>query len=116
MDRVPLIGFSGSPWTLLTYMVEGKGSKNFSIVKKLIYNYPLLAHEILNKLTEAVADYLSAQIEAGVDAVQIFDTWGGILSHNDFEEFSLYYVAKIISLLKEKMNRLLFFQRGFTII
>jgi uroporphyrinogen decarboxylase len=110
--RVPLIGFSGSPWTLLTYMVEGKGSKNFSIVKKLIYNYPSLAHEVLNKLTEAVADYLSAQIEAGVDAVQIFDTWGGILSPGDFEEFSLQYVTKIISLIRRKKEPVIFFAKG----
>jgi len=110
--RVPLIGFSGSPWTLLTYMIEGKGSKNFSIVKKLIYNYPSLAHEILNKLTEAVADCLSAQIEAGVDAVQIFDTWGGILSPGDFEEFSLQYITKIISLIIRKNEPVIFFAKG----
>ena len=110
--RVPLIGFSGSPWTLLTYMVEGKGSKNFTIVKKLIYNNPVLAHEILNKLTEAVSDYLSAQIEAGVNAVQIFDTWGGILSPRDFEEFSLQYIAKIISLIRRKNEPVIFFAKG----
>lgn len=110
--RVPLIGFSGSPWTLLTYMVEGKGSKNFSIVKKLIYNHPALAHEILNKLAEAVSVYLSAQIEAGVNAVQIFDTWGGILSPRDFEEFSLPYVAKIISLISRKNEPVIFFAKG----
>ena len=110
--RVPLLGFSGSPWTLLTYMVEGKGSKNFSIVKKLIYNNPSLAHEILNKLAEAVAAYLSAKIEAGVDAVQIFDTWGGILSPADFEEFSLQYVTKIISLIRRKKEPVIFFAKG----
>jgi uroporphyrinogen decarboxylase len=110
--RVPLIGFSGSPWTLLTYMVEGKGSKNFAIVKSLIYNYPSLAHEILNKLTEAVADYLAAKIEAGVDAVQIFDTWGGILSPADFEEFSLQYITKIISLIRRKKEPVIFFAKG----
>ena len=110
--RVPLIGFSGSPWTLLTYMVEGKGSKNFAIVKRLIYNNPSLAHEILNKLTEAVADYLSAKIEAGVNAVQIFDTWGGILSPSDFEEFSLQYVTKIISLLRREKEPVIFFAKG----
>ena len=99
-NRVPLIGFSGSPWTLLTYMVEGKGSKNFSEVKKLIYNNPELAHVVLDKLANTVADYLSAKIEAGCNAVQIFDTWGGILSQKDFEEFSLQYVEKIISKIK----------------
>ncbi|QQS36245.1 MAG: uroporphyrinogen decarboxylase [Ignavibacteriales bacterium] len=110
--RVPLIGFAGSPWTLLTYMVEGKGSKNFSEVKKLIYNDPELAHSILDKLAVAVAEYLSAKIEAGADAVQIFDTWGGILSPKDFEEFSLTYVEKIISLIKRKDEPVIFFAKG----
>jgi uroporphyrinogen decarboxylase len=110
--RVPLIGFSGSPWTLLTYMVEGKGSKNFSYIKSLIYNNPLLAHKVLNKLANAVADYLSAKIEAGVDAVQIFDTWGGILSQNDFEEFSLYYISKIISKIKRNNEPVIVFSKG----
>jgi uroporphyrinogen decarboxylase len=93
-------------------MVEGKGSKNFSIVKKLIYNNPSLAHSILNKLSEAVADYLSAKIEAGADAVQIFDTWGGILSQNDFEEFSLQYIELIISKIKKKTEPVIFFPKG----
>ncbi|RPI71759.1 MAG: uroporphyrinogen decarboxylase, partial [Ignavibacteriales bacterium] len=110
--RVPLIGFSGSPWTLLTYMVEGKGSKNFSNVKKMIYNNPSLAHSVLNKLAEAVAEYLSAKIEAGADAVQIFDTWGGILSQKDFEEFSLQYVKMIISNIKKKNEPVIFFPKG----
>jgi uroporphyrinogen decarboxylase len=111
-NRVPLIGFSGSPWTLLTYMVEGKGSKNFSEVKKLIYNNPDLAHAILDKLSNTIADYLSAKIEAGCNAVQIFDTWGGILSQNDFEEFSLRYVEKIISQIKRKDEPVIFFAKG----
>ncbi|MBK7631647.1 MAG: uroporphyrinogen decarboxylase [Ignavibacteriales bacterium] len=111
-NRVPLIGFSGSPWTLLTYMVEGKGSKNFSEVKKLIYNNPELAHSILDKLSKTIADYLSAKIEAGCNAVQIFDTWGGILSQKDFEEFSLRYVEKIISQIKRKDEPVIFFAKG----
>jgi uroporphyrinogen decarboxylase len=111
-NRVPLIGFSGSPWTLLTYMVEGKGSKNFSEVKKLIYNNPDLAHSVLDKLANTVADYLSAKIEAGCNAVQIFDTWGGILSQKDFEEFSLQYVEKIISQIKRKDEPVIFFAKG----
>ena len=110
--RVPLIGFSGSPWTLFTYMVEGKGSKNFSHVKKLIYNNPLLAHKVLDKLANTVADYLSAKIEAGADAVQIFDTWGGILSPKDFEEFSLNYISKIISQIKRKDQPVIVFSKG----
>ena len=111
-NRVPLIGFSGSPWTLLTYMVEGKGSKNFSEVKKLIYNNPVLAHTILDKLSNIIAEYLSAKIEAGCNAVQIFDTWGGILSQKDFEEFSLQYVEKIISQIKRKDEPVIFFAKG----
>jgi uroporphyrinogen decarboxylase len=111
-NRVPLIGFSGSPWTLLTYMVEGKGSKNFSEVKKLIYNNPDLAHAILDKLANTVTAYLSAKIEAGCNAVQIFDTWGGILSQKDFEEFSLRYVEKIISQIKRKDAPVIFFAKG----
>lgn len=111
-NRVPLIGFSGSPWTLLTYMVEGKGSKNFSEVKKLIYNNPELAHSILDKLSKTIAGYLSAKIDAGCNAVQIFDTWGGILSQNDFEEFSLQYVEKIISQIKRKDEPVIFFAKG----
>ena len=111
-NRVPLIGFSGSPWTLLTYMVEGKGSKNFAEVKKLIYNNPKLAHSILEKLSDTISNYLSAKIEAGCNAVQIFDTWGGILSQNDFEEFSLRYVEKIISQIKRKNEPVIFFAKG----
>lgn len=111
-NRVPLIGFSGSPWTLLTYMVEGKGSKNFSVVKKMLYNEPALAHLILNKLADAVIDYLNAKIEAGADAIQIFDTWGGILSPNTFDEFSLRYIEKIIDNLKRKEQPVIVFAKG----
>lgn len=111
-NRVPLIGFSGSPWTLLTYMVEGKGSKNYSEVKKLLYNDPELAHTILDKLSDTIANYLSAKIEAGCNAIQIFDTWGGILSQKDFEEFSLRYVEKIISKIKRKDEPVIFFAKG----
>lgn len=110
--RVPLIGFSGSPWTLLTYMIEGKGSRNFSNVKKLIYNNPRLAHKVLSKLADAVTLYLSAKIEAGADAVQIFDTWGGILSQHDFEEFSLRYVEMIISNIKRLNEPVIYFPKG----
>ncbi|MEJ5261118.1 MAG: uroporphyrinogen decarboxylase [Ignavibacterium sp.] len=110
--RVPLIGFSGSPWTLLTYMVEGRGSKNFSEVKKLIYNRPELAHSILDKLSDTISEYLSAKIESGCNAVQIFDTWGGILSQKDFLEFSLPYVQKIISQIKRNDEPIIFFAKG----
>jgi len=98
--RVPLIGFSGSPWTLASYMVEGHGSKNFRYIKEMIYNEPKLAHILLEKLAKAVVAYLSAQIEAGAQAVQIFDTWGGILSQDAFQEFSLRYIEQVISKIK----------------
>ncbi len=111
-QRVPLIGFSGSPWTLLSYMVEGQGSKNFSNVKNLIYSHPELAHNLLDKLARAVSRYLNAKIEAGVDAVQIFDTWGGILSQNDFEMFSLRYIEKIISEIRQNNIPVIVFAKG----
>lgn len=110
--RVPLIGFSGSPWTLLTYMVEGRGSKTFSQIKKLIYNNPKLAHSLLDKIASAVARYLTAKIEAGADAIQIFDTWGGILSPSDFSEFSLQYITKIISEVKRQDRPVIVFAKG----
>lgn len=110
--RVPLIGFTGSPWTLLSYMVEGMGSKNFSSVKRLIYQDPALAHRLLDKISDAVAVYLSAKIEAGVNAVQIFDTWGGILSQDDFQTFSLNYMKKIISQVKRKDEPVILFAKG----
>jgi uroporphyrinogen decarboxylase len=111
-NRVPLIGFSGSPWTLLTYMVEGGSSKNFANVKKMIFNNPKLAHNILDKLADAVSDYLSAKIEAGANAVQIFDTWAGILSQEDYQEFSLRYVEKIISNIKRTDEPVIYFPKG----
>ncbi|MGY6275987.1 uroporphyrinogen decarboxylase [Methylomonas sp. MgM2] len=97
--RVPLIGFSGSPWTLATYMVEGKSSKNFQKVKGMMFEQPLLMHRMLDTLAQSVAAYLNAQIAAGADAVMIFDTWGGMLSHDDYLEFSLRYAAQVRQLL-----------------
>jgi uroporphyrinogen decarboxylase len=94
--EVPLIGFSGSPWTLATYMVEGGSSKNFAKVKNLLYSDPKAAHRLLGKLADTVTDYLNAQIEAGAQAVQIFDTWGGALASEAFTEFSLDYLARIV--------------------
>lgn len=110
--RVPLIGFSGSPWTLMTYMVEGKGSKSFSQIKKFIYSNPALAHKLLDKIANAVSEYLNSKIEAGANAVQIFDTWGGILSPQDFNEFSLQYITKIISQLKKTDQPVIVFAKG----
>jgi len=97
--RLPLIGFSGSPWTLATYAVEGGGSKNFSVIKKMLFNNPKALHQLLDKLADSVAAYLNAQIESGVQAVQIFDTWGGVLTTRDYHEFSLNYMQKIIDQL-----------------
>lgn len=110
--RVPLIGFSGSPFTLLTYMVEGHGSKNFSQVKRLIYGNPELAHALLEKITDAVSDYLGAKIEAGADALQLFDTWGGMLTPQDFKDFSLRYIEKVISNIKRRDEPVIVFAKG----
>lgn len=100
--RVPLIGFSGSPWTLATYMVEGGGSKNFSKVKGLMFDDPESMHLLLEKLADSVAAYLNAQIANGVQAVQIFDTWGGILTTRDYREFSLAYMQRVIEQLQRE--------------
>ncbi len=104
--RVPLIGFSGSPWTLATYMIEGSGSKDFRRAKQFIYDHPEAGHLLLGKLAGAVADYLNAQIRAGAQAVQIFDTWGGILSTPAYLEFSLAYMRRIVAgLIREHEGR-----------
>lgn len=95
--RVPLIGFSGSPWTLATYMVEGGSSRDFPRVKTLAYDQPELLHRLLDVLADSVIAYLNAQITAGAQAVQIFDTWGGALSHSAFQQFSLAYMKKIVA-------------------
>ncbi len=100
--RVPLIGFSGSPWTLATYMVEGGSSKDFRKVKAMMYNQPEVMHQLLDKLAQSVTGYLNAQIDAGAQAVQIFDTWGGSLSDRCYREFSLKYMEKIVAGLKRE--------------
>ncbi len=110
--RIPLIGFSGSPWTLLTYMVEGGGSKSFSKIKKLIFINPKLAHKLLEKLSIVIAEYLSAKINAGANAVQIFDTWAGILSQSDFDEFVFPYITKIIANIKRTNEPVIYFPKG----
>ena len=95
--RVPLIGFSGSPWTLATYMIEGGSSKDFRQIKAMLYNCPEMLHQILSITSAAVAEYLDAQIAAGAQAVMIFDTWGGSLTPEAYQEFSLGYMADIIN-------------------
>ncbi|MFM1546437.1 MAG: uroporphyrinogen decarboxylase [Candidatus Pseudothioglobus sp.] len=102
--RVPLIGFTGSPWTLATYMVEGGSSKNFSKVKGLLYENPKHMHQLLNVLADTVIDYLNAQIEAGADSVMIFDTWGGLLNKKSYENFSLRYMSKIVEGIHRKYD------------
>ena len=95
--RVPLIGFTGSPWTLATYMVEGGSSKTFSKVKGLMYENPKHMHQLLDVLADTIIDYLNSQIEAGADSVMIFDTWGGLLNKASYENFSLMYMSKIVA-------------------
>jgi uroporphyrinogen decarboxylase len=105
-NRIPLIGFSGSPWTLATYMVEGSSTKTFSRVKAMLYDAPLMLHRLLDTLAKSVIAYLNAQIAAGVQVVMIFDTWGGVLTPPDYAEFSLQYMQKIISgLTREAEDR-----------
>lgn len=111
-NRVPLIGFSGSPWTLAAYMVEGQGSKNFDIIKTFIYQEPQAAHKLLQILADAVIEYLNAKIRAGCDAVQIFDTWASILSPADFEEFSLQYIRYICENLETSGAPVIVFAKG----
>ncbi|TDX28704.1 uroporphyrinogen decarboxylase [Modicisalibacter xianhensis] len=104
--RVPLIGFSGSPWTLATYMVEGASSKDFRHVKSMLYGNPDAMHQLLDLLAQAVTDYLNAQIRAGAQAVQIFDTWGGTLTTPAYLEFSLRYMEQIVAgLIREHDGR-----------
>ena len=98
-NRVPLIGFSGSPWTLATYMVEGGSTKTYSRIKGMLYNEPLLMHRMLETVARSVTSYLNAQIAAGAQAVMIFDTWGGVLTPADYTEFSLNYMQQIVSSL-----------------
>ena len=100
--RVPLIGFSGSPWTLASYMVEGAGSDDYRLIKTLLYSRPDLMHRILTVNTEAVTTYLNTQIEAGAQAVMIFDSWGGVLADGAFQRFSLDYTRRVVAGLKRE--------------
>ena len=102
--RVPLIGFSGSPWTLACYMVEGQGSREFHTIKKMLYARPDLMHRILEINATAVAQYLNAQIDAGAQAVMIFDSWGGALADGAYQEFSLKYMETVVSQLQREKD------------
>jgi uroporphyrinogen decarboxylase len=99
--RVPLIGFAGAPWTIFSYMIEGKGSKTFSDAKKMLYTQPEFSHHLLDMITESTIHYLKAQIAAGADLVQIFDSWAGILSPDQYSEYSLRYIQKICDAITE---------------
>lgn len=104
--KVPLIGFSGSPWTLATYMVEGGSAKVFANTKAMMFDHPQLMHQMLSILADSVTQYLNAQIAAGAQAVMIFDTWGGMLTKRDYQEFSLNYMKQIVSgLQREHLGR-----------
>jgi uroporphyrinogen decarboxylase len=96
-NRVPLIGFAGAPWTIFCYMVEGKGSKTFSESRKLLYTHPELAHQLLARITEITIAYMKLQIQAGVDALQLFDSWAGILGREQYQEFGIKYIERITS-------------------
>ena len=106
--RVPLIGFAGAPWTLLCYMVEGKGSKTWDKAKQFAYTEPALAHQLLQKITVITIDYLRAQVKAGADTVQVFDSWAGSLSPGDFKIFAQPYLLQIATALKEYAPVILF--------
>jgi uroporphyrinogen decarboxylase len=99
--RVPLIGFAGAPWTILSYMIEGRGSKTFSEAKKFLYTQPKPAHKLLSKITATTINYLKGQIKAGADIIQIFDSWAGVLSPDQYNEFSLRYISEICDAITE---------------
>ncbi|MGY0407808.1 MAG: uroporphyrinogen decarboxylase [Polaribacter sp.] len=101
-DAIPLIGFAGSPWTILCYCVQGQGSKNFDKAKELCFKNPVVAHSLLQKITDTTIAYLKAKVKAGVNAVQVFDSWGGMLSPVDYQEFSWHYIQQIIDALKDE--------------
>jgi uroporphyrinogen decarboxylase len=106
--RVPLIGFAGAPWTLLCYMVQGKGSKTFDEAKAFCYTQPETAHRLLQMITDTTIAYLQGQAAAGADVVQIFDSWGGLLGPEDFENLSMQYIRQIVAALKDKALTIIF--------
>lgn len=99
--RVPLIGFAGAPWTIFSYMIEGSGSKTFSAARKVLYTAPVLAHQLLDMITQSTINYLKGQIKAGADIVQIFDSWAGILGPEQYKEFALPYISRICDSITE---------------
>jgi len=109
--KLPLLGFAGSPWTIFAYMTEGSGSKTFSVAKRMIFSEPKLAHALLEKITETTIRYLKDQVNGGADLVQIFDSWGGILGHDTYWEFSLQYISRIVDELS-KITPVTVFPKG----
>src|SRR5690606_559429 len=107
-NRVPLIGFAGAPWTILCYMVQGKGSKTFDEAKIFCYTQPETAHRLLQMITDTTIAYLKAQAKAGADVIQLFDSWGGLLGPDDFESFSLQYMRQIVQALKDEVLTIVF--------
>jgi uroporphyrinogen decarboxylase len=107
-NEIPLIGFAGSPWTILCYCVQGQGSKNFDKAKELCFTNPIAAHQLLQKITDTTIAYLKAKVKSGVNAVQIFDSWGGMLSPTDYKTFSWHYIQQIVDALKEETKVIVF--------
>ena len=107
-DEIPLIGFAGSPWTILCYCVQGQGSKTFDKAKEFCFTQPLSAHQLLQKITDTTIAYLKAKVKAGVDVVQIFDSWGGMLAPKDYQEFSWRYIKQIVDALEDSAPTIVF--------
>jgi len=107
-DAIPLIGFAGSPWTILCYCVQGQGSKSFDLAKGFCFTQPQAAHQLLQKITDTTIAYLKRKVKAGVNAVQVFDSWGGMLSPTDYQEFSFQYIQQIVDALKEEVPVIVF--------
>lgn len=113
-NRVPLIGFCGAPWTLFCYMLEGRGSKTFSRARRFLYQYPDESRLLLDKITTASAAYLNHQLEAGVDVVQIFDSWAGVLGHEMYQKYGLSYINKILERLPEGTRSIVFAKGAYS--
>lgn len=113
-NRVPLIGFCGAPWTVFCYMLEGQGSKTFSQARRFLYQHPEAAHRLLEKIADTSAAYLNAQIKTGVDVVQIFDSWAGILGHDSYQEFGLRYIRRILNLLPAETRTIVFAKGAYS--
>ena len=110
--EVPLIGFAGAPWTIFSYMIEGKGSKTFSAAKKMLYTQPAFSHQLLEMITQSTIHYLQGRISAGADIIQIFDSWAGILGPDQYREFSLRYISKICDAI-QKVPKIVFAKGAF---